>query len=175
MSRTVKHYGRFWLPLALAALLMSPLLADDDEDGDEGTEQTTTARMQTPSDSTLDSVYAVINDGFLKVKPIFQKSCFDCHSADTRYPWYHKLPLIKQLMDDHIEEGREHVDMTNGFPFKGEDSQREMLEHIHHEIKEGDMPIFSYRIMHWGALIEGPQQDSVFAWIDSSLALLPKK
>ena len=40
------------------------------------------------------------------------------------------------------------------------------------EIEEGDMPILSYRLTHWGLLIENKRQDSLFLWIDESIALL---
>lgn len=46
-----------------------------------------------------------INQEYLKtVKPIFQKSCFDCHGNTTVYPWYYKVPGVKQLIDNDIDE-----------------------------------------------------------------------
>lgn len=119
-----------------------------------------------------DSRQTIINERFQDVIPIMEYSCFDCHSRSTDYPWYHAIPGIGAFMDGHIEEAREHLDMSNGFPFKGYDSQAEALEEIREEIEEGEMPILSYRIMHWGRMVEGAKRDSVFAWIDASLLLL---
>ena len=57
----------------------------------------------------------IINERYVKnVKPIFVKSCFDCHSSQTRYPWYHSLPLIKSLLDNDIAEGKKHLNMSDG-------------------------------------------------------------
>ncbi|MBK9039223.1 MAG: heme-binding domain-containing protein [Bdellovibrionales bacterium] len=54
-----------------------------------------------------------------KVKPIFQKKCFDCHSQNTQYPLVLQIPGARQLIDGDIEEAKEHLDFTNDFPFGG--------------------------------------------------------
>ena len=76
------------------------------------------------------------------------------------------------MIDDDIKEAKEHLDMSNDFPFGGHAAQIEQLKEIKEEIEDGDMPILSYRFMHWGHLIEGKRQDSVFLWIDQSIELL---
>lgn len=119
-----------------------------------------------------DSVFSIINDRYQEIKPIFQHSCFDCHSDNTDYPWYHKLPVIKGILDEHIAEGREYLDFSHDFPFSGKDSPLELLSEIKNEIEEDEMPLLSYRILHWGKLIEGARRDSVFQWIDSATSML---
>ncbi len=117
----------------------------------------------------------IIRAGFERVKPIFERSCFDCHSDQTDYPWYHSLPLISGIIDDHVRVGRQHLDFSFGYPLMSETaSQRAILAAIRAEIESGDMPLPSYRLLHWGSAIEGPERDSVFAWIDSSLTLLSR-
>ncbi len=119
-----------------------------------------------------DSVFVIINQHYQSVRPIFEHSCFDCHSKYTKYPWYHKLPLIKGLIDSDIKEASEQVDFSADFPFTGEDPLLLILRHLKQEIKEGDMPPWNYRLMHWGKLIEGARQDSVFQWIDNTESML---
>ncbi len=117
-----------------------------------------------------DSIFSNINQEYQAIKPILQKSCFDCHSQFTEYPWYHKLPIIGGMLDDHVKEGLEHLNLTNDFPFTGKESLPELLEDMKEEIAEGEMPLWSYRLMHWGTLIEGAQRDSVLGWIDDASA-----
>lgn len=119
-----------------------------------------------------DSVFLMINQKYQPVRPVLRHSCFDCHSDSTRYPWYHKLPLIKGMIDDHIAEGREHLDLSHNFPFAGKGNSLELLGEIKEEIENDKMPLLSYRLLHWGTLIEGEQRDSVFAWIDSTSIIL---
>lgn len=120
----------------------------------------------------LDSAYATIQVGFVKLNNIFEKGCFDCHTDRTKYPWYHSLPLVKSLIDGDIKGAHRHVDMTNGFPFKGHHKPADQLAGIREEIEGGDMPPIMYRMMHWSAKPSDAEKDSVFQWIDSSLALL---
>ena len=64
-----------------------------------------------------------INSLYIKnIRPVFQRKCFDCHSNNTRYPWYSNLPLVKDLINDDITEAKKHMDMSNDFPFQGHGS-----------------------------------------------------
>ncbi len=119
-----------------------------------------------------DSLYAIINKGFQKIKPMLEYSCYDCHSTQTKEPWYFNIPGVSSFIKSHIDEGLEHLDFTNGFPFKTKESLLEILHEMKEEVEEGEMPLLSYRIMHWGRLIEGEQQDSLFQWIEKSEATL---
>ena len=126
----------------------------------------------TPLNGDSATVEQQIAHSYKSVEYIFEQSCFDCHSTDPQFPWYHSLPLVGGMLDSHASEGKEHLDLSNGYPFGGFGNQVRALRKIRNEIEEGDMPLWSYRIMHWGTAIEGARRDSVFAWIDSSLALL---
>jgi len=125
-----------------------------------------------PAAPILKAAYQQINQQFETVKPILQHSCFDCHSDQTQYPWYHKLPGIRNLIDGDIKEGSEHLDMSTGFPFPGTTDQIGLLGKMRNEISNGDMPPLGYRMLHWGRLIEGARQDSVFIWIDTATSTL---
>lgn len=173
-----KCLGRGFVLLLLAALMSMLALAlvkahgDEDHEKVDGEQEIAADSLATDQQQLLDSILVAINESYQQVKPIFAYSCFDCHSDSTDYPWYVSLPLVGGFMRDHGEEAREHVDMSNDFPFGGHGNQLETLHEMKEEIEDGEMPLLSYRLMHWGRLIEGAQQDSVFAWIDSSRALL---
>jgi len=146
--------------------------------GDKHEEESDTTQVEAGApldDRTVaiqDSVYAVINKNYQTVRHIFEYSCFDCHSTFTDYPWYHKIPGIKGLIDDDIKEAMGHFDLSNDFPFISKHDQADLLKDIKEEIEEDEMPLISYRMMHWGRLIEGARRDSVFEWINTSLALI---
>lgn len=119
-----------------------------------------------------DSVFASVDEQFKLVKPIFENACFDCHSTGTDFPWYAKLPGIKQFINGHVEEGRKKIDMTDGFPFAGKDEPLEMLRGIRQEVEEGEMPLLSYRLMHWSAWLSAAEKDSIYMWVDTSVAMI---
>jgi len=102
-----------------------------------------------------------------KIEPIFHQKCFDCHSQLTVYPWYYKVPLVKQLIDSDIAEGLKHIDMTAGLPFKGHGSVEKDMEAIHKTIEKNSMPPWRYRIMHPENSLSEKEKILIIQWIKS--------
>ncbi len=149
------------IPLFLSiAILSTGVLGSGDDTSNSG------------KDQYPDSLLTRLNDDYQNVKHILVASCYDCHSAKTFYPWYHSLPGVGGYLDGHIEHAREELDMTDDFPFAGEHGLKAALSDIKKEIYEGEMPLFSYRLMHWGTEVTGSRRDSLFVWIDASLKAL---
>lgn len=115
-----------------------------------------------------------INASYLQsVKPIFKVSCFNCHSSQTEYPWYAKLPGAKQLIESDIRESKEHLDITNDFPFGGHgDGPADDLQAIRDAVVNSDMPPFRYWMMHPSSRLNAEEKKTVTDWIDQSLEKL---
>jgi len=47
-----------------------------------------------------------------KVMVVLKKACFDCHSNETTYPWYHNVAPVSWFMADHIDEGRKALNFS---------------------------------------------------------------
>lgn len=171
------------MTLALLFAVMGALFAKSENEQEQEVEEYTDGEAPNDAPVTIeatslkarqDSVFAIIDENFKLVKPIIEGSCFDCHSANTDFPWYHKIPGIKQFLNGHVKEGREHLDFTDGFPFAGEHEPLEQLADIKHEITEGKMPLLSYRLIHWGAWLKQAEKDSIYEWVDSSTVALTR-
>ncbi|MGE3680185.1 MAG: heme-binding domain-containing protein [Bdellovibrionales bacterium] len=106
------------------------------------------------------------------VKPIFQKNCFNCHSEQTQYPWYYKLPIAKQLIDSDILESKKHIDLTNDFPFRGHGSPEEDLPAVRKVIEDNTMPPFRYKILHSESGLSEDERQAILRWIQESLNAL---
>ena len=154
---------RQWLACAGVISLATVIALADDVELD---------RTPVGTNAGIDSAYRQIAVEFEGVKHIFKTGCFDCHSDQTDFPWYHSLPIIKGWLDEHVAEAREELDFSQGFPFPGRRRQADNLFKIKGELEEGAMPLWSYRIMHWGAAPNAEEKDSIYAWVDRSLILL---
>jgi len=108
------------------------------------------------------------------VKPIFQNKCFNCHSNQTRWPWYHSLPGIKQFLEYDVEEGREHLDLSDDFPFGGHGSPLEDLDAIEKSVNEGTMPPWQYKLMHWFSKFNNNEKEAILDWIRRSRNLISR-
>ncbi|MFZ1685697.1 MAG: heme-binding domain-containing protein [Candidatus Zixiibacteriota bacterium] len=168
------RFSLIWPIVGASLLVVAALFAQDKEQPQtsDGVPSTAEEVVTRTTEEREDSLFALIDENFKMVRPIFEKSCFDCHSNSPKYPWYHSLPLIKGMIDDDIKKGRKNVDFSSGFPFEGKQPILQILHNIREEIDEGDMPLWQYRLMHWGTKIEGVRKDSVFAWLDSSIAMI---
>jgi len=125
-----------------------------------------------PATDDSDKVSKTINESYIKnVKSIFQKSCFDCHSNQTQYPWYAKIPGAKQLIASDVAEANSHLDMSEDFPFKGHGSPIEDLEAIRKAVVENSMPPFRYWMLHDGSRLSGEEKKTVLVWVNSSIQL----
>ena len=107
-----------------------------------------------------------------KVKPIFKRSCFDCHSDQTAFPWYYKLPIIGWIIDEDIKEAREHMDFSKDYPFISHESPVEDLKELMEVIEEDEMPLFSYKIMHPSSALSDKEKEDILNWAKESLKIL---
>lgn len=146
--------------LMILIFLPSLLLANGKED----------SKPVEVSNISPQSIIKINTAYFEKIKPIFKRACFDCHSNEVTYPWYHSIPGIKQLMDSHIEEGVRKLDMSNNYPFKGgKKGLKHDLKEIWETIEEGEMPPLYYRIMHGHGRLSDEDKLVIKGWIDESL------
>ena len=119
------------------------------------------------------SMHNNINQEYQKyVKPIFKTKCFDCHGVVDKYPWYIKLPGIKQLMEYDIREAKKHLDMTKDYPFGGHGEPIDDLKSIRKAVADGTMPPLRYRVAHWDSRLNKEEKVVLKNWIDSALKIL---
>jgi len=78
-----------------------------------------------------------------KTKELFMRACGDCHSNETKYPWYSQIAPISWAMAHHIEEGREHFNVSM-WGIQKKNKGDEAVE----EVEEGEMPLASYLLAH---------------------------
>jgi hypothetical protein len=78
---------------------------------------------------------------------IIKRACYDCHSMETDYPWYSNFAPVSWYLQKHINHGREHLNFSEWTQYSSDD-QAHLLEEMIEEIKEGEMPLKSYRLLH---------------------------
>ncbi len=107
-----------------------------------------------------------------RVKPIFQKKCFDCHGVGNPLPWYSRIPGPKQLIERDIRVAKEHMDMSRDFPFGGHGSPLEDLQSLQGVLEDGSMPPLRYRVMHWGSGLSEADIETIQEWLNEGMTLL---
>ena len=106
------------------------------------------------------------------VKPIFKRSCFDCHGVVKKYPWYYKIPGVKHYIDYDISESKSHLDLTKNFPFMSHSTPLQDLKAISKTVKDGSMPPFRYWIMHRNSRLKETEKKIIENWVIESIGIL---
>ena len=102
------------------------------------------------------------------VQAILQKACYDCHSNNTHYPWYVNIQPVGLYLAHHIEEGKDELNF-NAFGAYSAKRQRSKLKGIAEQIKEGEMPLRSYTLLHKEARLTAAEQTAVIKWVENTL------
>jgi hypothetical protein len=102
-----------------------------------------------------------------EVLSILKKNCFDCHTNQTRYPWYAEIAPISYWLNDHIIKGKRHFNMYDWNSYSVKKKSKKMDELIE-EVEEGEMPFKSYTWLH-GSITE-EEKDILIQW--ATMAIL---
>jgi hypothetical protein len=97
------------------------------------------------------------------VRAILERSCYDCHSNETRWPWYSYVAPASWLVAHDVREGREHLNFTTWNRYD-EEEQREKIEEIWEEVEEGKMPLWYYRFVHRSSKPNDEDRAALEAW-----------
>jgi len=81
------------------------------------------------------------------VRSMLRRACFDCHSDETRWPWYAALPIASHLIERDVAEGRGQLNLSRWTQYNPFD-RADMLDKICRRISIGAMPPWQYRLMH---------------------------
>ncbi|SRX55534.1 heme-binding domain-containing protein [Aequorivita sp. CIP111184] len=82
-----------------------------------------------------------------KVASILKESCYDCHSNQTQYPWYSEIAPTSLWLADHIEEGKEHFNVSAWENYTVKKKEHK-LEELIEMVEDDEMPLQSYTLIH---------------------------
>jgi Haem-binding domain len=97
------------------------------------------------------------------VRAAIDRSCRDCHSEATRFPWYSYIAPISWLVKDDVMQGREHLNLSRWNEYSLIRRER-CLSEIANQIQDGGMPLSSYTWIHRDAVLSPADIDAIFQW-----------
>jgi Haem-binding domain len=106
-----------------------------------------------------------------QVAAILHAACYDCHSSETRWPWYSHIAPMSWLIASDVKEGREHLNLSD-WPNDNPTHAAKRLEDMSDEIGSGEMPLPKYIKIHAEARLTGIQRKKLTDWLDAESARL---
>ena len=130
------------------------------------------------SDYVPQSDFMVENQVPATIKNRLQVSCYDCHSNQTTYPWYSNLAPASFYLEDHIKDGKRHLNFSEWEQYSAKRKDHKLDELIEEVEREG-MPLESYTLIHTEAKLDATQTEALINWaktarINYSGAALPQ-
>ena len=97
------------------------------------------------------------------VHAILKRSCYDCHSNETHWPWYASVAPVSWLVASDVHEAREHLNFSTWQGYSA-DKRRELREEIRENVENGEMPLWFYLPMHPNARLSAADVQSIARW-----------
>ena len=98
-----------------------------------------------------------------EVQRIFERACYDCHSNQTRWPWYSRLAPVSWLVAHDVKEGREHLNFSRWGELSAKD-RAHAREEIGEVIEKGEMPPWFYLPLHPEARLGSHDRELLRGW-----------
>jgi hypothetical protein len=103
-----------------------------------------------------------------EVRAILKRSCYDCHSHETRWPWYSRVAPVSWWVVSHIDEARGDLNFSE-WPSLDFELQELAFRDIEQQIVKGEMPLWSYTLVHRDARLSEAERAALLRWARSQL------
>lgn len=97
---------------------------------------------------------------------IIRRSCFDCHSNETSWPWYSAITPVNYLIAEDVNAGRKRLNFSNWGDYKPV-RKHGLLERISDLVHSRQMPLSRYLYLHPGAKLSDEEVDFLVEWATS--------
>jgi hypothetical protein len=98
---------------------------------------------------------------------ILKRSCRDCHSNDTTWPWYSHIAPVSWMISKHVNQGRGKLNFSEWVP--GKVTSNQMAE-LCDAVSNGSMPLRGYTMLHRDARLSSHDVDVICNWSTTRLA-----
>jgi hypothetical protein len=105
------------------------------------------------------------------VTALLRAACYDCHSDETRWPWYSHIAPASWLLAGDVRDGRKHLNFSD-WPHDLPDRVSRRLERISEELDYKEMPPAKYTLLHPDARLTPEQRKQIMIWADAEAARL---
>lgn len=96
------------------------------------------------------------------VKTVLKKACYDCHSNETKWPWYTSVAPFSWIAATHVAEGRAWVNFSEWENY--EEANKTKLKKLIFRAASHAMPPHTYKLMHKEAELTAEEKKLIRDW-----------
>jgi|SRR5580698_8963329 hypothetical protein len=94
---------------------------------------------------------------------LFQRACQDCHSENTQWPWYSRIPPVSWMIKKDVDGALRQVNFSKWSVYRP-DEQADLLTRIGVATRTGQMPLPRYTLLHRDAVLASPERQEIYEW-----------
>lgn len=98
------------------------------------------------------------------VRPILHRACLDCHSNETRWPWYNRLPAASWLIQHDADKARERLNFSTWTGSTPHLATPNEIQEICDAVSDATMPPWRYRLLHSDAALSEEDKNNFCDW-----------
>ena len=100
-----------------------------------------------------------------EVHGVLKRSCYDCHSSATKWPWYAQVVPVSWVVAHDVNDGRKHLNFSEWENYEPGRKLKKLKE-IAEEVEEGEMPMEIYVSLHGDAKLSEAEKKSIVEWAE---------
>ena len=108
------------------------------------------------------------------VAALLKKSCYDCHSNESVYPWYSHIAPSSWLVAKDIREGRDELNFSTWEDYDMMDKLG-LLDDISIAVGEGEMPMEIYLYLHPSSKLDEAQRQLIIDWAENAMDIVAEE
>ncbi|RPD97662.1 hypothetical protein EGM88_07650 [Aureibaculum marinum] len=116
------------------------------------------------SDTVPKTDFLLVNNTQENISAILQESCYDCHSNNTKYPWYNKVQPAAWFLENHIKDGKEELNFNEWDTYSNR-RKNSKLKSIISQVKDDEMPLASYTLIHKDAKLSKSEKTLIIDYM----------
>ncbi len=97
------------------------------------------------------------------VQKILAVACYDCHSNNTKYPWYAEVQPVAWWLNNHVNDGKKDLNFSEFTKYRIR-RQYVKFDEINKLVKKNEMPLDSYTWLHNDARLTDAQKRIIANW-----------
>ncbi len=94
-------------------------------------------------------------------------ACYDCHSYQTKWPWYAHVAPVSWLVVKDTNDGRDALNFSE-WPTNDPDTAADQLDGMSKKITYNKMPPAKYTAIHVDARLTAEQRKALTDWLDAA-------
>jgi hypothetical protein len=98
-----------------------------------------------------------------QIAVLLHEACYDCHSYETRWPWYGHVAPVSWWLNSHVGDARAQINFSE-WPHNDPQKAARKWNHIGDAVRDGDMPLPSYARIHRAARLTEEQRTALSEW-----------